>query len=71
MEGGNWLNVTNGYLGFDRIHSEKHYGWARIEMKYAEIPLKATIVGYADSRQIGAGRAVALLAPQRGRNRSV
>jgi hypothetical protein len=47
-EGGNWLNVTNGYLGFEfKIHGEKHYGWARIEMKYAEIPLKATLVGYA------------------------
>lgn len=47
-EGGNWLNVTHGYLGFEfKIHGEKHYGWARIEMKYAEVPLKATLIGYA------------------------
>jgi hypothetical protein len=45
--GGNWINITNGYLGFEfKIDGEKHYGWARISMSYDDIPLKATLTGY-------------------------
>lgn len=47
--GGNWLNVSNRYLGMAfRIKGKTHYGWARLSVKYQFLHgLTATLSGYA------------------------
>lgn len=50
---GNWLNVTNRYLGLQfKIHGKIHYGWARLSVKqvhygFAAHPFVALLDGYA------------------------
>jgi hypothetical protein len=44
--GGNWLNVTNRYLGLRfKISGKTHYGWARLTFDVGL--LSATLTGYA------------------------
>ena len=46
---GNWINVTNRYLGLKfRIHGKTHYGWARltVQIQYPATAM-ATLTGYA------------------------
>jgi hypothetical protein len=46
---GNWVNVTNRYLGLRfKIKGKIHYGWARLSVQYVRfITLSATLTGYA------------------------
>lgn len=45
--GGQWLNVTNRYLGFKFVITGKiHYGWARLNVHY-KTPRTAILTGYA------------------------
>jgi hypothetical protein len=48
--GGNWVNVTNRYLGLRfQIQGHMHYGWARfsIKIKRGSPGITATLTGYA------------------------
>lgn len=47
---GNWVNVTNGYLGLEfRIDGRAHYGWARLTVKLVNQGYRyvAELTGYA------------------------
>lgn len=46
---GQWLNVTNRYLGLKfEIHGKTHYGWARLTVKLpGNYLINATLTGYA------------------------
>jgi hypothetical protein len=46
---GNWVNVTNRYLGLRFVIKGKvHYGWARLSVQYVRFTtLSATLTGYA------------------------
>jgi len=45
---GQWLNVTNGYLGFKfEIKGKTHYGWARLTVTDKNVVITATLTGYA------------------------
>jgi len=47
---GNWLNVTNRYLGMKfQIAGQTHYGWARLRVKVTKNPINiyAELTGYA------------------------
>ena len=47
---GNWVNVTNGYLGLQfQIDRKTHYGWARFSVKVLKTSLRiqAVLTGYA------------------------
>jgi len=47
---GNWLNVTNRYLGMRfQIAGQTHYGWARLTVKVTNSPINiyAELTGYA------------------------
>lgn len=47
---GNWLNVTNRYLGMKfLIAGQTHYGWARLRVKVTNNPINiyAELTGYA------------------------
>ncbi len=51
-EEGNWLNVTNGYLGLVfKIKGKTHYGWARLSVQssdgFDDVHMEATLTGYA------------------------
>ena len=51
-EEGNWLNVTNGYLGLAfKIKGKTHYGWARLSVQssdgFDDVHMEATLTGYA------------------------
>jgi hypothetical protein len=51
-EEGNWLNVTNGYLGLKlQIKGKTHYGWARLSVQssdgFDDVHMEATLTGYA------------------------
>lgn len=46
--GGQWKNVSDGYLGLAfKINGQIHFGWARLTMSYYDVPLKATLTGFA------------------------
>jgi len=47
--GGNWLNVTDRYLGLRFIlHGETHYGWARLSVQIVtNMGIVTTLTGYA------------------------
>jgi hypothetical protein len=58
---GNWINVTNRYLGLKfKIHGKTHYGWARLSVQdfvvtltgyaYETIPNKPIIAGKTKGR---------------------
>jgi hypothetical protein len=45
---GNWVNVTNHYLGLKfTISGETHYGWARLNVSVQGIKVVGTLTGYA------------------------
>jgi len=45
---GQWLNVTNGYLGLQfKIKGKTHYGWARLSVTDKNTVITATLTGYA------------------------
>src|SRR5579872_4156298 len=45
---GQWLNVTNGYLGLKfEINGKTHYGWARLSVTDKNAVITATLTGYA------------------------
>jgi hypothetical protein len=47
---GQWINVTNRYLGLKfKIDGKFHYGWARLNVKVARHPpsILVTLTGYA------------------------
>jgi hypothetical protein len=45
---GQWLNVSNGYLGFKfEIKGKTHYGWARLTVTDKNVVITATLTGYA------------------------
>lgn len=47
---GNWVNVTNGYLGLRfQIDGKAHYGWARFTVKILKtgLRIRAVLTGYA------------------------
>ena len=45
---GNWVNVTNRYLGLRfKIHGKTHYGWARLSIQWVNGSFTATLTGYA------------------------
>jgi hypothetical protein len=45
---GNWVNVTNGYLGLSfMIHGKIHYGWARLSVQVKKHTVTGTLTGYA------------------------
>jgi hypothetical protein len=51
-EDGNWLNVTNGYLGLKfQIKGRTHYGWARLSVQssdgFDDVHMEAMLTGYA------------------------
>ena len=46
--GGNWINVTNQYLGLKfEINGKTHYGWARLSVQAVYYTITATLTGYA------------------------
>jgi hypothetical protein len=46
--GGQWLNVSNRYLGLKfKIDGKTHYGWARLSVKVNGFQITATLTGYA------------------------
>ena len=58
---GNWLNVTNRYLGFSfKINGKTHYGWARMNVQIKGLRIVGTLTGYAyetiPNKSIMAGR---------------
>jgi hypothetical protein len=45
---GNWLNVSNRYLGLKfRIKGKVHYGWARLNVNIRPGDIEGTLTGYA------------------------
>jgi hypothetical protein len=45
---GQWLNVSNRYLGFKfKINGKTHYGWARFTVTDKNTVIRATLTGYA------------------------
>ena len=45
---GNWLNLSNRYLGVKfKIHAKAHYGWARLNVKAQGLTINAVLTGYA------------------------
>jgi hypothetical protein len=45
---GQWLNVTNGYLGLKfKINGKTHYGWARLTVTDKNAVITAVLTGYA------------------------
>jgi hypothetical protein len=47
LERGNWLNVTNRYLGLKfMIKGKAHYGWAKLTVQI-RLGLRTTLTGYA------------------------
>jgi hypothetical protein len=46
---GNWINVTNRYLGLKfKVRRKTHYGWVRLSVRYVPFStLSATLTGYA------------------------
>jgi len=45
---GQWLNVTNRYLGLKfKIKGKTHYGWARLTVTDKNTVITATLTGYA------------------------
>jgi hypothetical protein len=45
---GQWVNVTNRYLGLRfKIHGKIHYGWARLSVHVQSRHITATLTGYA------------------------
>jgi hypothetical protein len=51
-EQGDWLNVTNGYLGLEfQTKGKTHYGWARLSVQssdgFDDVHMQATLTGYA------------------------
>lgn len=59
--GGNWLNVTDRYLGLKFVFDgHPHYGWARLSVKVSGINITAVLTGYAyetiPNKSIMAGR---------------
>jgi len=58
---GNWINVTNRYLGLKfLIKGKVHYGWARLNVTVVQSKLTVILTGYAyetiTGRSIIAGR---------------
>ena len=48
QEFGDWVNVTNRYLGFKfQIKGQTHYGWARVTVQVQGTAIKALVTGYA------------------------
>ncbi len=46
--GGNWYNITRGYLGLKFfIHGKAHYGWARLNVTITDKGVYALLTGYA------------------------
>ena len=46
--GGDWVNVSNRYLGLEfRIKGKTHYGWARLSVQVGYVYIHATLTGYA------------------------
>jgi hypothetical protein len=47
-QGGQWINVTNRYLGLEfLIRGKVHYGWARLNVTVGHSKITATLTGYA------------------------
>ena len=45
---GDWLNVSNRYLGLEfQINGKTHYGWARLSVQAGYVYFHATLTGYA------------------------
>ena len=46
---GNWVNVSNRYLGLKfKIHGKTHYGWARLSIQVVDYShFSVTLTGYA------------------------
>lgn len=45
---GNWVNVTNRYLGLKfKIHGKVHYGWTRLSIEYVNGSFTEPLTGYA------------------------
>jgi hypothetical protein len=45
---GDWVNVSNRYLGVEfQINGKTHYGWARLSVQAGYVYIHATLTGYA------------------------